>query len=343
MRRADLSRDCDHIIDLHKRFLAPGADRLRFEWLYKENPFGQAKVWVVEKSKTNVVVGTAAAFPRSLWNGLRKEIAWVLGDFCISEEYRSLGPAIQLQRKCLEGLREGENTIWYDFPSTKMLSIYKRLKFAESRGMTRFVKPLKVDRKVQSWLKAGFLQRCLSTLGNQVLKWTNRGVTVPADLKFSYHKGECGEEFTELAESIGGSIGNCLERTAAYLNWRYIHNPLYRCELVAARVDRKLKGYAVFTDTGSEATLIDLFGVHEKPVLLGLIDWVVNRVRARNGEKLNVPIVEGHPWIPFLQFLGFQARDTAPIIISGLGAEEEKNGNSGDGPPLLLMQGDRDM
>ncbi len=346
VRHADLSRDSDQIIDLHRKLLTSSADRKRFEWLYKRNPFGQARVWVIENSMSNAVIGTAAAFPRSLWNGLRREIGWVLGDFCISEDYRSLGPAIQLQRACLEGLGTGESIAWYDFPSASMLSIYKRLKFQNFQKMTRFVKPLRVDRKVRAMVKSDLLQKCLSRLGNQALRWTSkRGrVPVPEDLKFAYHKGECGEEFTQLAESIGGNHGNCLERTASYLNWRYIHNPLYRCELVAARMNDTLKGYVVFTDRGSEGTLIDLFGVHEKPVLVGLINCVVDMVRTRNWEILNVPIIEGHPWVPFLQVLGFQARETCPIIISGLSTEEnEGKVPCSNRPPLLLMQGDRDM
>ena len=340
VRRADLSRDCDQIIDLQERYLTARSELGRFEWLYKKNPFGPPRVWVAQESKTCAIIGAAAAFPRSLYIGLKREIGWVLGDFCISEQYRSLGPAIQLQRACLEGLGPNTNTIWYDFPSAKMLAIYKRLKATPSGQMIRFVKPLRVDRKVRTWVKSGLLQRCLTEVGNMALNLGSRRVKAPAGLTFHCHEGECGHEFTELSEKIGGSNGNCLERTAAYLNWRYCQNPLYHCELVMARREHELKGYAVFTETGSDATILDLFGVQDENVILGLLDDIVGRVRSPGRETVVVYMVEEHPWIPFLQFLGFQARDTAPIIISGLGAEAEEEAH-GD-PPLLLMQGDRD-
>ena len=115
----------------------------RFDWLYVKNPFAEPSVFVAHDSKSSEIIGTAAAFPRSLYIGKQKTMGWVLGDFCMSEHYRSLGPAIQLQKACLEGLGPRESAIWYDFPSKSMLAIYKRLKAPAPKKMIRFVKVLK--------------------------------------------------------------------------------------------------------------------------------------------------------------------------------------------------------
>ncbi|GJL65560.1 MAG: hypothetical protein NPIRA05_05310 [Nitrospirales bacterium] len=342
VRHADLTKDGEQLVDLQRRYLTARSNLQRFHWLYRNNPFGQPRVWVTEESKSCAIVGAAAAFPRSLYIGLQKKIGWVLGDFCISEQYRSLGPAIQLQRACLEGLGLKGNAIWYDFPSSHMLAIYKRLKVMQSRQMIRFVKPLKVDRKVRSFVKSSIIQRCLNRMGNLVLRVSDRRGKTPPGLTLQQHVGECGPEFTELSDAIGGSYGNCLERTAAYLNWRYCHNPLDCCVLITARKEGKLKGYAVFTETEADAYVLDVFGVQESEVIVGLLDHIVGRIRLGPCETVVVSIVDNHPWIPFLQSVGFKPREASPIIMTGLPIESECKTNENQHRSLLLMQGDRD-
>ncbi|WP_447968778.1 hypothetical protein [Nitrospira sp. M1] len=342
VRPADLTNDCEQIVDLQRQYLTPRADLKRFHWLYQHNPFGQPQVWVSEESKTCAIIGAAAAFPRSLYIGLKKQLGWVLGDFCISEQYRSLGPAIQLQRACLEGLGHEGGVVWYDFPSTHMLAIYKRLKVSQSKQMIRFVKPLKIDRKLRSVVKSTFLQRCLNPLGNLALRVSDRRVNNPPGLTFQQHAGECGLEFTELSDAIGGIHGNCLERTAAYLNWRYGQNPLAPCVMVTARREGTLKGYAVIAETEADAMILDIFGVQDRDVMVGLLDHLVARARSSLAETIVVSIVEDHPWIPFLQSVGFKPREASPIIIAGLPVESEHKTNENQQMSLLLMQGDRD-
>ena len=342
VKRADLIRDRHAIVGLHKKFLAPHCDEKRFDWLYCQNPFGSPLVWIAQEIGSGEAVGTAAAFPRSLQVGSKKEFGWVLGDFCVSDAYRSLGPALQLQRKCLEGVGLGENSIWYDFPSRKMLAIYKRLKIFPSCNMVRFVKPLRIDRRVESWVKGGFLQKGLAELGNKVLNWTTKTVSVRKGLTFHSHGEERGSEFTETFEEIGEQLGNCLERTAAYVDWRYAQNPLYTCRLLTARLNDRLKGYIVYADIEGEAIILDLFGHKEQDIILGLIGQVIEKVRDRGSQSLSVSMVERHIWIPFFESFGFKPRDMDPVIIQNPMGENQRTNGEYDGASLLLMQGDRD-
>ncbi|GJL54372.1 MAG: hypothetical protein NPIRA02_15040 [Nitrospirales bacterium] len=344
VRPADLTDDCEQIVALQRQYLSPRADLTRFHWLYQRNPFGQPQVWVTEESTTGAIIGVAAAFPRSLYIGSQKKVGWVLGDFCISEEYRSLGPAIQLQKACLDGLGVRGEVIWYDFPSTHMLAIYRRLKVSQSKQMIRFVKPLKVDRKMRAVVKSTLLQRSLSPLGNLALRIRDRRVASSPGLTIQQHTGDCGAEFTELADAIGGAHGHCLERTAAYLNWRYRQNPFERCIVITARREGNLKGYAVFTETETEedVRILDVFGVEERDVMISLLEHIVERGRSGRSETVVVSIAEDHPWIPFLQSVGFKPREASPIIIAGLPVDSEHKTNDNQQRSLLLMQGDRD-
>ncbi len=342
VKRADLIRDRDTIVHLHQKFLTSLSSEKRFDWLYRENPSGSALAWLLQEAESGEAIGVAAAFPRTLRIGSKKESGWVLGDFCIHDAYRSLGPALQLQRKCLEGVGLGGNSIWYDFPSQKMLAIYKRLKIPPSGKMIRFVKPLRVDRRVRSWVKSEVFQKGLSSFGNRFLNWNTKRVSVRNGITFHEHKGDCGDEFTQLFEETGSYIDNCLERTASYLNWRYGQNPLYSCELVTARLNNRLKGYIVFAELEGQAIILDVFGCDGQDVILGLINQVVDRVRDRDYEVLSVSMVEGHIWIQSFESFGFKPRDMVPVIIQNPMVASQKINREYDQASLLLMQGDRD-
>ena len=342
VREADLLKDRHAIIDLHQKFLTPSADTTRFEWLYCQNPFGGPLVWVAEDTEHSALIGTAAAFPRSMWIGLTKKVGWVLGDFCISGQYRSLGPALQLQRKCLEGVR-GTSSIWYDFPSQHMLAIYKRLKILPSGKMIRFVKPLRVNRRVRSWVKGQIWQRGVSGLGNWALKWSTKKVKIKNGLTFHWQAGDYEEEFTQFSENVKGRLGNCLERTANYLNWRYGRNPLNCCELVSARFHGRLKGYVVLAETEGDPILLDLFSDDGQDTVLGLLCHVIDEMRNRGHEALVVSLVDGHIWTPFFRSLGFKSRDSVPIIVQNCLDVPNQIPPENGHVSLLLMQGDRDL
>jgi hypothetical protein len=106
VRPADLERDKAVIVETLRCFLNPHSDNRRFEWLYRDNPFGEASVWLAYEGKPDHVVGVAGAFPRRLHMLGGQKLSWVLGDFCVSDEHRTLGPALMLQRACLAGLEK---------------------------------------------------------------------------------------------------------------------------------------------------------------------------------------------------------------------------------------------
>ena len=124
-RQADLNADRDALVRFCYENLPIHPDAERFDWLYLDNPFGPARTLIASDDTTGEMIGIASAFPRQFWIEGRRERAWILGDFCVSERFRSLGPALTLQRKCMASLPSGE--IWYDFPSRKMLAVYQRL------------------------------------------------------------------------------------------------------------------------------------------------------------------------------------------------------------------------
>jgi hypothetical protein len=207
--------------------------------------------------------------------------------------------------------------------------------------MVRTVKPLRVEPKIGQFMGAPRLVQGLSVVPNLLLKLRERRPKRPAALTISRHEGHCGEEFSLLAQAVGDRYGVCIERSAAYLNWRYMANPLYRYELFTARRDGALVGYALFTQNGNRAMLVELFSMEDGAVVGHLVQHVVALLRQRGVDIVTAPMLASHPWLPLLRGLGFRAREARPVVVYVPPSAQVMRG-LGEGLHFFVMQGDRD-
>jgi hypothetical protein len=336
VRPADLEKDRGLLIDTFSRFLTPLSDNRRFDWLYLGNPHGRARAWLATDGSERVI-GACAAFPRRFYFGDGRIAGVVLGDFCIAPEYRSLGPALQLQRACLESIGSGEFTFGYDFPSSGMLAIYKRLGIEPQQQIVRLAKPLRVNRKVAQKVKSRALAAGLSSVGNLALRLKEPSLSAKGAASISLHEGECGEEFTKLAERVSKSYGVCIERSAEYLNWRFLRHPFRRHEVFTACREEELIAYLVLAENGEDASIVTLFGEDEK-VLRDLIACVVATLRKRGIMTVSAPITGSHPWARMFEAMGFRRREACPLVLIGCQGGQ----GASDRSTWLFMDGDRD-
>jgi hypothetical protein len=341
VRPANLESDRERIISTLFRCLTPLSDSRRFNWLYRGNPQGEPRVWLAIDTDDGATVGMGSAFPRGVFIGDREELAWVLGDFCLQQEYRSLGPALKLQRTCFSEAESQRVAFCYDFPSTSMMSIYKRLHITPFGRMLRLAKPLRADRKIGELLGNSRLSRRLSAPANLLLSLSSRKTGRDRTLTTCIHEGNCDQEFSALARKIAGRYGVCIQRSAEYLNWRYLANPLYPYELLTARRRGALLAYAIFSQPDETGTLVDLFGLDDPGIMSTLIDSLVVLLRERGAISVSAAILDSHPWVPLLQQLGFRTREASPVVVyPPLRSPSAPNGLVGAN--FLLIHGDRD-
>jgi hypothetical protein len=332
--------DREILIGALSRYLNPIADDRRFDWLYKDNPHGEAQVWIAFDQESRVAVGSAAAFPRRLYLGSREEIVWVLGDFCINSEYRSLGPAVQLQRACLAAVDSGKVAFCYDFPSAGMMAVYKRLAISPFAQVLRLARPLRIDRQVESVIKCPIVASGLAAVGNLLLATRTFQPLKNGNLTVALHQGECGEEFSDLARQIADRHGVCVQRSAEYLNWRYRVNTSCAYEIMTAHRNGKLSGYAVIGQNGKECIIADVFGIDSPAIVRRLIKEVVALCHARGVHTVSIPLVESHPWVTLFRSLGFRDRESKPMVLYAP-HNDILSRNLKDGR-WFIMHGDRD-
>jgi len=341
IREADLDRDGVRIADALSKYLMLVESNERFDWLYRNGPHGTARAWLAFTS-FGEVIGVAAAFPRQVYADGCEETAWVFGDFCLDQRYRSLGPALQLQKSCLKAAEIAGVNFWYDFPSASMVAVYRRLGLPVSDRLLRMAKLLSVDRVVAKIIPGPFIRRAISRPVDRFLVLCDHLRHRDSPARFSLHIEPFGEEFSCLAKENRSMYGVVVRHDAEYLNWRYFRNPIYRYQVAVAREKGALVGYAIFFQTGVDATLVDLFiSPGNVNILFGLVDWTVTYLRKRGVLVLSVPIVESHPFVGLLMNRGFLIRESGAVVIQSRRSFRDK-GEFPRKTPWLLMAGDRD-
>jgi hypothetical protein len=339
IRAADLVADRALLTDLLTANLSFAAGGRRFDWLYRENPHGPALALIATEAGTQRCIGAAAAFPKRLYIKDEVRTGYVLGDFCIDQQYRTLGLALQLQRACLEQLDEAGAVLGYDFPSESMMAVYRRLKLASTGHVVRWSKPLRASRQVGKFVKNAMVARVLAAPVNKFLAWRDPSLESGSDWKITEQTGECGEAFTRLAQRVGASYGACVERSSAYLNWRYLRHPAVRYEFLAAWRGAELLGYVVFSQTGEDAKIVDLLALSDTSVCDSLMAHLIVRLRERAVVTVSAPLVAASPWTGLLQNWGFRPREQSPLVVWQPGPHTARQNSE---LTWFLMDGDRE-
>ena len=335
IRPADLEKDKAVIIEALFRNLTPASDEKRFNWLYLKNPTGPAHAWLAEEDGN--VVGISAAFARGIQNNGTQKTGWVLGDFCVAEKYRSLGPALQLQRATLNALKESQQAEFcYDFPSRSLMAIYRRLGIKPTGQMVRLAKPIRVDRKLEQLTGSNLLAKSGGSIGNLLLQAADLRLGGSKGYRLAFHDGECGAEFTELC-SRQREQGVTLARSSEYLNWRYVRHPLTNYRILTARQGSVLKGYLIFSCTGEDAFIAEWCVSNDSDGFAALISDLVRRLRADRIMTVSAFLMESDPRLPQLIQLGFRPRESTEVVVYWPGSTPIASA------AWQLMYGDRDI
>lgn len=330
VREANLREEKSALVDVLTESIAGWADDSKFDWLFLDNPFGEARCWVlVDESER--IAGVSAAFPRVLLHGGRQLRAWVLGDFCVAPRLRSLGPAMKLQREAFDAVDRGEVDLWYDFPSQSMMAVHRRMGAEHCGELVRMVHLLRTDRAVRERVKNPALAKGLRVAGNAVL--ASRAALVKRDSSMTVI--ERTDDFGASDSERGLEDGIVLSRTPNYLNWRYRRDPR-GCPTILSVLGGG-GGSVVFQNVGDDVEIVDIFGVVDSKSMRELILAVIEAARARDAVSVTTSLSSDHPWVGELGTLGFKKRDAGPFVVYA------KWGVLPEPTRWFLLSGDRDL
>lgn len=287
----------------------------RFDWLYLKNPDGTPRVWMLKDDAG--FVGVAAAVPRFIQASGRRILACVLADFCVSPKYRSIGPALQLQRACLQVVEEGWAQFAFDFPSSAMMAVYGRLGVKNGIPLVRWAKPLRADPIVQERMGLGLASTMVSNIVNAALLLREQARRPSKSNSIAEYCGRFTEEFADLANGfLSGNDSWGVDRNADYLNWRYLQHPTKRYRVWTARRRERLEAFAIVTGD-TQGVIADLFTSGNDESLNALLYGLAESYRTFGHASLSLPLAAKNRLESHLFRRGFRQREECPVVIYG--------------------------
>jgi hypothetical protein len=181
----------------------------------------------------------------------------------------------------------------------------------------------------------------MRALGNRALNWRNVRLSARQSEEIALHDGACGEEFTILEAQLRNRDQLSVERTAEYLNWRFLAHPFQQFEFLTARRKKVLAAYLIFAHAGEDARIVDLRGMDDTDLLRNLVSQAVETFRKRGVMTVSVSVLAGHPYVKLFENLGFHRRESCPIVLYPTATPSPGTGaNHSD--RWFLMDGDRE-
>lgn len=163
------------------------------EWQYYHNPAGTAKSWVVKQDRN--VIANYTAIPHKLFVNGQTELGWRVQDVITHPDYRGKGLYSKLSDAANIFLQSE------DFPLN--------LTFPNEKSHRAFIR--------RNWINP-----------NRIPLWTLHKPQKKRDTNVTLHT-EPISKFTEADERIWKNYLQkyqfALDRSASYLNWRYMQNP----------------------------------------------------------------------------------------------------------------------
>ena len=294
----------DDILALWARNL-PEASPQRYDWLYENGP---TQGWVV-RDDDETIIGSIGMMDRTMkvFNDICRTGQPV--DFNVDKQHRTVGPALQLQRRLTEAVDDGQLALSYGLPNEQAQPVLRRVGYRATGIMGRWTKPLRTYDVLGDYLKNRSFRKAASVVLDAGLQLTSpetrrcrrRGIRAEIVDRFD-------DRFDRLWAAARDKYAIIGQRTSDYLQWRFAECPdvRYRTLTLCDDCDRLL-AYLTYSQDKGRAYIGDLLFVNDADLELLLCEfiWLLRRQR----KEAATMIFHGNSFIKnILRKFGFRYR-----------------------------------
>ncbi len=311
----------ERIYDVVDEAFATKRPRALYDWLYRRNPHGVARCWVVVEEATGRLVATQAGCPWPLASGPRPVAALLSADWVIAADWRGRG--INEVRRGARGAHPWDHaSVRIGWPNARSRVATRRSSFGDQvhGPIPRAVFPL---RPAEYLRRRGWPRRLSAVVGritdSTLATWT----TLRLDRQF----GGTIEPIQQFDSGYDAVTERCmlwegywLPHDAAFLNWRYFDHPVFEYRGCAAIVDGAPVGYCVVKVGGERAWLAELAAPSTR-VAGALVHWAIAVAREAGCTHLTVYAPPRWRHWPLLGRVGF-VRASSNLFISLFASSE---------------------
>lgn len=313
--------DQQTILELWQRNL-PTATEGRYGWLYHEGP---ASDWLLQDDR-EVAIGSVGLMQRKFRVHNQLVTAGQAVDMNVDQAHRSLGPALQLQRKAIEESEARGLPFVYGLCDRRSQLVLRRTGYELLGDVGRWAKPLTSEPFLPDALRSKWLRKPACLLANLAMRcasaesWQRRpqGTRVEVvdryDARFDRLWTRAAERFPILGE-----------RSSEFLNWRFADAPDVRYRaLVLIDSEDRLRGYLIYHFDDTTAHVAD-FLYDEPGDLAALLPELFTIARRWGMESVVVESLIPESIADLLKRFGFWRRPSNwPFLVYAPKADQSQ-------------------
>ena len=248
------SDDRQTILELWQRNL-PTATEDRYGWLYREGP---ACDWIMQ-NEDEVAIGSVGLMERRFRIHNRLVTAGQAVDMNVDQAHRSLGPALQLQRKAIEASEARDLPFVYGLCDRRSQLVLRRTGYRLLGDVGRWAKPLTSEPFLPRSFRSKWLRRPACAVANIAMRlgsaelWQGRPKDTRVEVVDRYD-----ERFDCLWMRAAERLPILGERSAEFLNWRFADSPDVRYRaLTLIDSEERFRSYLIYHFDGATAHIAD--------------------------------------------------------------------------------------
>ncbi len=310
VRIATLAEDGPRIVELWAANLGHAERRqAKFDWFYRNNPTGASTVFLLYHDSDRLI-GTAGVGTRHMRCGSKICDAGLLADFAVDARYRTLFPALALQREVCRQALAGHGLL-YGFPNRNALPVFKRAGFTMLGNLSRYTCLLRAQglrrRILPGWLNGLAVSALEPAFHLRHMLWRT---LASRTLRRCWLEAP-DSRFDQLWAAQDDRLIMGL-RDRGYLQWRFFDKSWRRSRLfsICAPTSDELLGYAVCE---AEAETLHIRDCLVKPPAVGNLPQLLRALAcdaARLGfSRLSMEIMVPTEWARALRRAGMRRRD----------------------------------
>ncbi len=296
----------------------------KYTWMYENNPFGRAQVWLLVSDESAEIVGMGAIFPRQFVMNGHCYKAGVLGDFLVHKAHRSLGPALQLQKSILNVLNDNELALLCGLPNQKAELIMRRAGYVKLGTMMRIVKVIRSESFLARFKIPKFLRRTAASVLDLALK-AIAIETWRSNKKFIVHEDYSifDDRFDALWDKKEKTYKNTFKRSAAYMKWKFQDDPddtnyIYA---LSTRDANELVGCVVYRYCGDAIEIREFIAADGDQAGDDLMALFLQKARAANPISVYINVLDKTVLSHWLKRFNFWRGSAGRNVYYGAGSQ----------------------
>jgi GNAT superfamily N-acetyltransferase len=315
---------------------------IRYDWLYKFNPFGKATAWIIWDEEKGIPAGFTAVYPRKMLVNGREYLCWNCGDFSVDKRYRSLGVAVKLRKEAKRYVDEGTIPFLYAHPNDRMVHVHLRAKHKKIGHMHRYAFPIRISNYLGSNSVGKLSGAIMDPLVQNLIRFAYRRTGDFENLDVQSVK--FNESHSELCQEISRQLTIIGLRDETYLNWKYKNHPIVKYSLFNYYESNKLAGYIIYRVKDNVIYMFEIVSRTNVKMQENLLSTFINFcvTNCKNIKVISAVVFEFHPIVSVLNRERFKYRNDATSSVIAYCAEPKLKDFVEDGKNWYMTVGDRD-